>query len=116
VFPEFNRHDICAAYNLFSQSWGWDAYTHGIQARLTRLRYRDPGAETLEDLTANAKAIYGRLERRHHGDAVAYNRLHRRRPDVFPPWPGTQNVGSYAGFLRKRGMDPACLDLVAPAA
>jgi hypothetical protein len=114
--PEFNRWDVLAAYNVFSQLWGWDGYTHGIQARFSRLRYRDPGAEALEDLSDNAKRIYGHLERRHHGHAVAYGRLRRRRPDVFPPWPGTRSAGSYASFLRRIGVDPACLDLVAPTA
>lgn len=113
--PEFNRWDIMAAYNVYSQLWGWDAYTHGIQARLVRLRYRDPSAETLEALTPNAKEIYGRLVRRHQGHSVAYDRLHRRRPDVFPAWPGTDNVGSYARYVRQRlGINPAALDMVAP--
>ena len=112
---DFNRWDILAAYNVYSCSWGWDVYTHGIQRRLSRLRWRDRSGECLEDLSENAKRIYGGLERRHQGHTVAYNRLRRRRPNVFPPWPGLQHVRSYRDFVRSLGVDPACLDMVAPS-
>ena len=114
--PEFNRFDVCAAYNVYSQLWGWDSYTHGIQARLARMGWEaGAGSGRLEDLTENAKAIFGTLERRHQASAVAYNRLRRRRPDVFPSWPGLAHVKSYSAFVRSLGLDVACLELVAPS-
>ena len=117
---DFDRYDICAAYNMYSVLWGWDSYTHGIQARLSRFRWRDPSGERLETLSDNAKRIFGALVRRREHDSIAYDRLRRRRPDVFPPWPGTQNFrfsyaeGStaYRAFVRRLGIDPAVLDAV----
>ena len=59
---EFDRFDVCAAYNVFSQLWGWDAYTHGIQVRLSRIAYRPSNSEqTLGGLSYNAREIYAAL-------------------------------------------------------
>lgn len=74
----FDRFDICAAYNLFSCFYGWDAYTHGIQCRLSRMRYRSPSEETLDGLTENAKEIYAALVRKHAAVNVAYDRMIKR--------------------------------------
>jgi len=63
----FDRFDILDAYNIYSQDWGWDDYTHGIQARLARMHFTSArGAETFRGLSENARAIYrGLVERRH---------------------------------------------------
>lgn len=110
----FDRLAILTAYNVWSQLWGWDAYTHGIQARLSRLGFRATDSEqTLEGLSPEAKVIYGALTRKHQALHVAYERLRRRHPEVFPAWPGTRNIKSsdpYREFVRACGMDPACLD------
>lgn len=64
--PYFDRFDICAAYNMFSILWGWDAYTHGIQCRLSRLKYKPSCSEEyLEGLSENAREIYTALVNRH---------------------------------------------------
>ena len=68
----FDKFDICAAYNLYSQLWGWDAYTHGIQARLCKLTYRPSNSEQgLSGCSENAQEIYLQLVRRHQS-ATAY--------------------------------------------
>lgn len=110
----FDRWAILTAYNVWSCAWGWDGYTRGIQARLSRLKFRasDP-EQTLEGLSAEAKQIYGALTRKHFGKHVAYERLHRKRPDVFPAWPGTSSIKTadpYKDYVRTCGVDPACLE------
>ncbi len=63
----FNRHDICTAYNLFSQHYGWDDYTYGIQARLDKIRFKPARSEEfLSGLSDNARGIY---------DAMVYRRV-----------------------------------------
>jgi hypothetical protein len=104
----FDRFDICNAYFMYSILWGHDSYTNGIQSRLRRIGYRPARSEEyLEGMSENAKAIYGALVRRHQGDFVAYERLYRRQPEVFGPWPGTNNCGSVRSFLRARGLERA---------
>ncbi len=112
--PEFDRWDILAAYNVYSQLYGWDHYTHGIQARLSRLHYHSPAEQTVEQLSANGKLIFGRLVRKHQAKDVAYTRLNKRRPDVFPSWPGTYNlptVDPYGNWLKRIGIDARALDV-----
>lgn len=104
----FDRWDICNAYFMYAMLWGHDSYTRGIERRLDEIGYRPRGNdEYLERMTPNAKAIFGALERRRHGDLVAYDRLHRRHPDVFPAWPGTNAVGSVRRFLQSMGLERA---------
>lgn len=45
---EFNRFDICAAYNIFSMMWGHDDYTNGISNRLRKI-HRERRAARDED-------------------------------------------------------------------
>ena len=78
MFPMFDRFDICAAYNLFSQHYGWDGYTCDIQARLARIDYRPAASEQyIKGLSENAKAIYGALVRKHARINVGLERLDR---------------------------------------
>lgn len=73
----FDRFDIVGAYNLFAALFGWDHYTHGIVARIARLRaHRLP--ERVQDLSPNAKVIFGGLARRHCPTVVALGRFERR--------------------------------------
>jgi hypothetical protein len=115
-----DRWAIMAAYYMYSVLWGGDGATYANQVnnRLHRLRFKPASAEeTLEGLSPEAKRVYGCLELRHHRHYVAYNRWHRRRPDVFPPWPGTASFPRsrrgecYCDWVRSLGVDPACLDV-----
>lgn len=76
----FDRFDICAAYNLYSQLWGWDNYTRGIQARLHGLRYRaGDSAQRVETLSDNAFAILeNKVLARHGRHAASALRRERR--------------------------------------
>jgi hypothetical protein len=67
--PTFDRHDICAAWNLYATVWhdgqGSDAYR--IHARLARIGFK-PGRseERLCGLSPNAREIYAALVERNH--------------------------------------------------
>ena len=107
----FDRQDICAAYYMYSILWGHDDFTAGIGRRLRALRYRPSRSEEfLEKLSPNAKAIYGQLVKHHQGDFVAYERLYRRAPEVFGPWPGSNNVGRPRNYMDRLGIRPEVLD------
>lgn len=114
----FDRFDICAAYNMYWVLWGGDSYANAIGSRLSTIRYRPSHSEEyLQGLSENAKAIYGQLVRRRERLQVAYDRLRRRHPDVFIPWPGTRNIrhaDPYRAIVRSLGIDPICLDMVCP--
>lgn len=113
----FDRWDVCAAYNMYAVLWNsTNAYIQGIQGRLSALEYWSPSEQTFEGMSANARLIYGMLERRHHRHWVAYQRLRRRHPDVVPSWPGRMNNPELteANWLRGNGIDPAALDMVCP--
>ena len=73
----FDRFDVVSAYAVFAALFGWDDYTHGICARIARLRARNL-PERVEDLSPNAKAILGKLARRHCPSVVAFGRFERR--------------------------------------
>lgn len=73
----FDRFDIVGAYNLFAALFGWDHYTHGIIARVARLWARRL-PERVQDLSPNAKVIFGGLARRHCPAVVALGRFERR--------------------------------------
>ena len=76
----FDRFDIVGAYNLFAALFGWDHYTHGIIARIARIaRLRARRLpERVQDLSPNAKVIFGGLARRHCPTVVALGRFERR--------------------------------------
>lgn len=68
----FDRFDICCAYNLYSQFWGHDKYTHGIQNRLSKLEFKPaPSEEFLEGLSENAFEIYVALVQKREGEENA---------------------------------------------
>lgn len=76
---DFDRLDICAAYNVYSQTFGWSRFEHAIQARLSRLDYKPCDSDQrLRTLSDNAKAIYAGLVRRHQGVALAISRFERK--------------------------------------
>jgi len=70
----FDRFDICAAFALYSQLWGHDAYTNQIQYRLHLLKYRaSRSEETLSGCSENAQEIYLGLVKKHQSaDAYAH--------------------------------------------
>ena len=115
----FDRFDICNAYMMYALLWGSDRdhYTNHISVRLSAIKYRPAHSEEcLEGMSENAKEIYGRLERKHHANHVAYERLHRRAPSVFPAWPGSNNLrvraidDPYRMYVRSLGVDARALD------
>lgn len=109
--PYFDRFDVCAAYGVYASDYGGDAYANSVGCRLSRLRFKPScSEETLDGLTDNAKEIYGRIVVRQNGDYVAYERLHRRAPHVFPAWPGNRNVGEPRAFVKRLGVDASVLD------
>lgn len=108
----FDRFDVCEAYAVYSMLYGPRS---DIDARLRRVEFCPaPALSGPDHLTENGKVIFGGLVRRSEREYVAYERLHRRRPDVFPAWPGSRSVGSPARYVRDRlGLDPAALYAVA---
>lgn len=110
---EFNRWDICAAYNMYAVGYNGDAAANEIGCRLSRLRYRPARSEeTLAGLSENAKAIYGSLVRRHNALFVGYERLARR--GHAPPWPGTMWIGDPRKWLASTGLLVAVESMVRP--
>ena len=84
----FDRFDICAAYYMYDILWNSTAYA----AKLRRIGYRPSCSEEfLENLSENAKEIYGALVRRHNRLYVCWERYARRNPNA-PAWPGTDNM------------------------
>lgn len=52
----WDRFDICEAYNLLAHDWG----LYDVKARLNRMQFKcAPSAEFFEGLSDNGKAIYG---------------------------------------------------------
>jgi len=106
-----NRYDVFAAYYMFSVLYNGDSYANTIGRRLARLGYRPSRSEEyLETLSPDVKAIYGALVRRRDGQQVAYFRLHKRAPEVFPSWPGSIHVGKPRQYVARLGLNPAALD------
>jgi hypothetical protein len=71
----FDRFDICAAYNVYSVLWGGDGctYENTIQVRLSRLDYKPASSEqTLAGLSDNAREIYQELVKRHQQTTSGY--------------------------------------------
>lgn len=111
-----DRWEVLAAYNMYAVLWAGGPYADSVSVRLHALRY-SPALpdQSLETLSPEAKAIYGQLELKHHQKHVAYQRWRRRRPDLFPPWPGSQyfkrTETCYQDWVISLGIDPACLTL-----
>lgn len=79
----FDRFDILAAYNVFSQYAGWDNYTRGIQSRLRTLGYKPSRSETLiEGLSDNAGDILLALTERRLGESSAERLRRIMRPEA----------------------------------
>jgi hypothetical protein len=70
---EFNRFDICEAYNLYAVAYNGEAYTNEIHVRLSRLKFRPSNeAEYLCGLTENGREIYANLVETHYRGHVGY--------------------------------------------
>lgn len=84
----FNRFDVCSAYWMYNVLWNPTNYA----ARLHRIGYKPSYREEfLENLSVNAKEIYGALVLRHERIHVAWERYARRNRNA-PSWPGTNNM------------------------
>ena len=106
----FDRFDICAAYWMFDILWNPTEYS----PRLRRLGYAPSYREQfLENLSDNAKEIYGALVRRHHALMVGFERYAKRNP-IGPKWPGTYNMprGDTRAWLASQGILTAVESMV----
>ena|ERR1700722_782717 len=104
--PVFNRFDVCEAYAAFALLWGPQT---PISVRLHRIRYSLPYNWRLEDMSENAKEIYGMCVKTHNRYGrllVGFERLQRRAPDVAGSWIGTNNMpgGNVRTYLQGRGL------------
>lgn len=83
----FDRFDICEAYYMYDVLYNPTKYA----AKLRRLDFRPSPTIRLEDLSENAKEIFGALVRRHNRLYTGYTRYQKRNP-AAPSWPGTNNM------------------------
>lgn len=97
----FDRHDICAAYAMYDLLWGPTPYG----SRVRRVGFRLGYDASLEKLSENSKAIYGRLVREHNRLYVAFSRFQKRNRNA-PQWPGTYNMpgNDPRRWLQKKGL------------
>ena len=81
--PTFDRFDICCAYNLYSQLYGWDDYTRGIQSGLRTVKFT-PGysEESVEGLNENARDILLDLVAKHRGEDTREDLRRQIRPET----------------------------------
>jgi len=98
----FDRFDICEAYAMYDMLWGPTEYA----ARLHRIKFRASPLRSLENMSENAKEIYGRLVREHQRIYIAWERYQRRKHARKLAWPGTRNMpgGDPYRWLRKQGL------------
>ena len=98
----FNRFDICEAYAMYDTLWGPTEYG----ARLHRIRFRPGVLFSLENMSENAKEIYGKLVRENQRIYIAWERFQRRTHAPKQPWPGTSNMvgNDPRRWLRNQGL------------
>jgi len=94
----FDRFDVCEAFYMYDVLWGPTPYG----ARLHALKFRPSPTMSLEKLSENGKAIYGRLVRERERLYVGYTRYQKRNPRA-PQWPGTNNMRSVRDWLKTIG-------------
>lgn len=113
-----DRWTLVEAIYWYADHWhgGQSSYTYALFCRAGRI-FRPGPCARFESADPEVRRVYGDLVRKHEGPSVAYERLHRRRPDLFPAWPGARNIRSlrpYHSFVQSLGFDPSILEKVAP--
>ena len=106
----FDRFDTCAAYWMYDILWNPTEYA----PRLRRLGYKPSYREEfLENLSDNAKEIYGALVKKHNALMVGFERYAKRNPDA-PSWPGTRNMprNDPSAWLKSQGILSAVESMV----
>jgi hypothetical protein len=83
TMPTFDRFDICCAYNLYSQLYGWDDYTRGIQSRLRTIAFKPSHSdEFVERINENAQDILLELVARKKGEYTMEDLRRQIRPET----------------------------------